>query len=85
MVGPRPHFPDQVELYKRGNERIYSIKPGIFGLTQLAQLTWPNLPLEEEIKLDTYYIENWSWHLDISILARSFIALVFNRKSNDDY
>lgn len=85
MVGPRPHFPDQVELYKRGNERIYSIKPGIFGLTQLAQLAWPNLPLEEEIKLDTYYIENWSWWMDISILTRSFIALVFNRKSTDDY
>ena len=84
MVGPRPHFPDQVELYKRGNERIFSIKPGIFGLTQLAQIAWPTLPFEEEIKLDTYYLENWSWRLDITILIRSFIAL-FYHKSEDDY
>ncbi|QQS23305.1 sugar transferase [bacterium] len=85
MVGPRPHFPDQVSEYKRGNERIFSIKPGIFGLTQLAQLSWPNLPFKEEIKLDTYYLENWSWWLDLSILIRSFVALVFSRRSNDDY
>ena len=84
MVGPRPHFPDQVDLYKRGNERIFSIKPGIFGLTQLAQIAWPTLPFEEEIKLDTYYLENWSWRLDIIILVRSFIAL-FYHKSEDDY
>lgn len=85
MVGPRPHFPDQVAEYKRGNERIFSIKPGIFGLTQLAQLSWPNLPFDEEIKLDTYYLENWSWRLDLSILFRSFFALILNRRSNDDY
>ena len=85
MVGPRPHFPDQVELYKRGNERIFSIKPGIFGLTQLAQLSWPNLPFEEEIKLDTYYIENWSWRLDMSILARTVFALIFNHRNKDNY
>ena len=84
MVGHRPHFPDQVEIYKRGNERIFTIKPGIFGLTQLAQISWPTLPFEEEIKLDTYYIENWSLKLDLIILFRSFIAL-FTKRSNDDY
>ncbi len=85
MVGPRPHFPDQVAVYKRGNERIFSIKPGIFGLTQLAQMSWPTLPFEEEIKLDTYYIENWSWWLDITVLTRSLFALIFNRGSKDNY
>lgn len=84
MVGHRPHLPDQVEKYRRGNERIFNIKPGIFGLTQLAQIAWPALPFEEEIKLDTYYIENWSLRLDLVILFRSFIALFFG-KSQDDY
>ncbi len=84
MVGHRPHLPEQVERYKRGNERIFSIKPGIFGLTQLAQISWPNLPFEEEIKLDTYYLENWNLRLDLVILIRSLVALI-SGKSQGDY
>ncbi len=85
MVGPRPHLPDQVELYRNRYSRTFSINPGIFGLTQIAQIKWPTLPFEEEIRLDTYYIENWSLWMDIKILAESFYLLLFGKKSNEDY
>ncbi len=85
MVGPRPHLPEQVQAYLNSNRRIFSIKPAIFGLTQIAQITWPTLPFEEEIRLDTYYIENWSLWLDFTTLLKSFYLLFWGGKTRDDY
>jgi exopolysaccharide biosynthesis polyprenyl glycosylphosphotransferase len=85
MIGPRPHLPEQVEKYRQHYGRVFSIKPGIFGLTQLAQLARPTLPFEEEIRLDTYYIENWSLIWDIKIIVRSFYKLLFSRKPDNNY
>lgn len=83
MVGPRAHVIDEVERYRDRYHRMFTIKPGIFGLSQIAQLSWPDLPFGEEIRLNTYYIENWSIWLDISILAKSFIYLFINNKKED--
>lgn len=85
MVGPRPHVPEQVDQYKATNGRVLSIKPGIFGFTQIAQSNWPTLPFEEEIRLDTYYIENWSIWMDLGILVKSFLLLFWDKKSKDNY
>lgn len=85
MVGPRPHVPEQVQQYKATNGRVLSIKPGIFGFTQIAQSDWPTLPFEEEIRLDTYYIENWSIWMDLGILVKSFLLLFWDKKSKDNY
>ncbi len=85
MVGPRPHLPEQVEQYQATNGRVLTIKPGIFGFTQIAQTSWPTLPFEEEIRLDTYYIENWSLWVDFQILAKSFLILFWEKKPKDNY
>lgn len=85
MVGPRAHVLDEVQRYKNRYQRMFSIKPGIFGLSQIAQVNWPDLPFEEEIKLNTFYIENWSIWLDIKTLAQSFILLFFKQKTKGDY
>ena len=85
MVGHRAHLPDQVKLYRDQYGSIFTIKPGIFGMTQIAQIAWPALPFEKEIGLDIYYIENWSLWLDIKILAESFYALFFGKRSHEDY
>lgn len=85
MIGPRAHVLDEVQRYRNRYPRMFSIKPGVFGLSQLAQLAWPDLPFEEEIKQNTYYIENWSLWLDIKVLARSFWLLFFARKPKGDY
>ncbi len=85
MVGPRAHVLDEVERYRNRYPRMFSIKPGIFGLSQIAQVSWPDLPFEEEIRLNTFYIENWSVWLDIKILAKTFWLLFFAKKPNSDY
>ena len=85
MVGPRAHVLDEVERYRSRYRRMFSIKPGIFGLSQIAQVSWPDLTFEEEIKLNTFYIENWSLWLDIKILAKSFWLLFFAKKPKEDY
>ncbi len=85
MVGPRAHVIDEVERYRNRYRRMFSIKPGIFGLSQLAQISWPDLPFEEEIRLNTYYIENWSLWWDIKILIKIFYMLLFAPKPEDDY
>ncbi len=85
MVGPRAHVLDEVERYRSRYRRMFSIKPGIFGLSQIAQVSWPDLPFEEEIKLNTFYIENWSLWLDLKILIKSFWLLFFSKKPKEDY
>ena len=85
MVGPRAHMVEEVARYRESHRRMFSIKPGIFGMSQNAQMLWPDLPFDEEIKINTFYIENWSLWLDIKVLVKSFYVLFFAVKPNDDY
>lgn len=85
LIGPRAHVLDEVNRYRNRYFRMFSVKPGITGLSQIAQLTWPDLPFEEEIRLNTYYIENWSLWLDVKILVKTFWLLLFAKKPREDY
>jgi lipopolysaccharide/colanic/teichoic acid biosynthesis glycosyltransferase len=55
-----------------------TIKPGITGLAQVSGRS--DLAFEEEVKLDIYYIENWSLLLDLSILLKTPLAVVKHRE-----
>lgn len=85
MVGPRAHVIDEVERYRNRYPRMFTVKPGIFGASQIAQLSWPDLPFEEEIKLNTNYIENWSIWTDLIILVKTFYYLFLSARSKGDY
>jgi len=85
LIGPRPHLPEEVQKYRNRYPRMFSIKPGIFGISQLAQLMWPTLPFEEEVRLTVYYIENWTLWWDIKILFRTAYNLVFSPKPPEHY
>lgn len=75
LVGPRPHQPREVEHYEKHHKIVLTIKPGITGLAQISGRS--NLSFEEEIKLDTFYIENWNWLLDLIILIKTpFVVLL---------
>lgn len=78
LVGPRPHQPREVASYEKHHKRVLDIKPGITGLAQISGRS--DLDFEEEVKLDTYYIENWSPKLDLWILFKTPLA-VLKRKS----
>jgi exopolysaccharide biosynthesis polyprenyl glycosylphosphotransferase len=79
LVGPRPHLPEEVAKYERHHKKVLTVKPGITGLAQISGRS--DLTFEEEVKLDTYYVENWSVLLDLAILMRTPWAVVRGRKA----
>ena len=78
LVGPRPHQPREVAKYEHHQKKLLTIKPGITGLAQISGRS--DLSFEEETKLDTYYIENWSLLFDLGILLRTPWAVAKRRK-----
>jgi len=79
LVGPRPHQPDEIERYEKHHKKVLLIKPGITGMAQISGSS--DLLFEEEVKLDTYYIENWSLKKDIYILLKTLIVLFKDRSA----
>ncbi|HPA25350.1 MAG TPA: sugar transferase [bacterium] len=77
LVGPRPHEPGEVKQYKTHHQKLLNIKPGITGMAQVSGRS--DLEFEEEVRLDTFYIENWSMWLDLVILIKTPL-IVFLRK-----
>jgi exopolysaccharide biosynthesis polyprenyl glycosylphosphotransferase len=79
IVGPRPHLPEEVAKYENHHKKVLTIKPGITGLAQISGRS--DLSFEDEVKLDTYYIENWSLLMDFSILLKTPLAIVTPREA----
>ena len=76
LVGPRPERPHFISKFKFDIPRYmarHSIKPGMTGWAQVNGLRG-NTSLEERIKFDIYYIENWSLWLDIKIIFLTFFS-----------
>jgi lipopolysaccharide/colanic/teichoic acid biosynthesis glycosyltransferase len=73
LVGPRP-LPERLKDFDEAERRRLLVKPGITGLWQVSgrsDLSW-----EESVRLDLYYVENWSPALDVLILLRTVAVLV---------
>ncbi len=77
MVGPRPPLPGEVQNYEE--QHLYRLKaiPGVTGLWQISGRS--DLDFEDMVRLDRYYMDNWSLGLDLSILLRT-VWVVLNRK-----
>jgi exopolysaccharide biosynthesis polyprenyl glycosylphosphotransferase len=74
LVGPRPPLQREVENYDAHVHRRFLVKPGITGLWQVSgrsDLSW-----EDSVRLDLYYVENWSIMSDVQILWRTLRAVV---------
>ena len=74
LVGPRPQVAKEVALYDRAAARRLFVSPGMTGLWQVSGRS--NLSWEESVRLDLFYVENWSLATDISILARTVRAVL---------
>ena len=74
LVGPRPHLPEEVSLYKAHHRRVLSIKPGITGMAQISGRA--DLDFEDEVRIDTWYIEHWSPALDLWIILKTPFAIL---------
>lgn len=69
LVGPRPPLPTEVAEYDRDSHRRLIVKPGMTGLWQVSgrsDLTW-----EQGVRLDLFYVENWSVAGDLGILFQT--------------
>lgn len=79
LVGPRPLPESELELLggKENLARIVTIRPGITGLWQVSGRN--DLEYSERVKLNIYYIENWSLWFDIQIIFKTLWQAVFKR------
>jgi len=74
IVGPRPPLPTEVSQYGGDVGRRLMVKPGITGLWQVSgrsDLSW-----DESVRLDLYYVENWSLTLDLVIVGKTVKAVL---------
>jgi exopolysaccharide biosynthesis polyprenyl glycosylphosphotransferase len=74
MVGPRPPRPGEVENYEE--QHLYRLKaiPGMTGLWQISGRS--DLDFEDMVRLDRYYLDNWSLGMDLGILLRTLWVVV---------
>jgi exopolysaccharide biosynthesis polyprenyl glycosylphosphotransferase len=73
LVGPRALVPEELKAY-RHKHNILSVKSGLTGLAQVSGRR--EISFAERRKLDTYYVQNWSFWLDIIILLKTFRAVL---------
>ncbi len=77
LVGPRPPLPSEVQQYEDDMLRRLNVLPGMTGLWQVSgrsDLSW-----EDTVRLDLYYVDNWSMVQDLLILARTVSAVMGSR------
>jgi exopolysaccharide biosynthesis polyprenyl glycosylphosphotransferase len=74
LVGPRPPLGNEVAEYEAHVHRRFLVKPGVTGLWQVSGRS--NLSWEDSVRLDLYYVENWSIMGDLVILWRTVKAVV---------
>jgi lipopolysaccharide/colanic/teichoic acid biosynthesis glycosyltransferase len=74
LVGPRPPLAREVAQYETHVHRRFLVKPGITGLWQTSGRS--NLSWEDSVRLDLYYVENWSMAGDLVILWRTARAVL---------
>ncbi|MDQ7780021.1 MAG: sugar transferase, partial [Planctomycetota bacterium] len=77
LVGPRPCLPYELAEYKEWHKLRLEARPGITGLWQISGRNL--LSFDEMVKLDIYYVENWSLMMDIKIIMRTFIVVLFGK------
>ena len=77
LVGPRPLPVRDYSLLEDWHRRRYNVLPGMTGLWQISGRS--SLTFDDLVRLDFYYLENWSVWLDITILAKTVPAVLSRR------
>jgi len=77
LVGPRPIVKNELDKYGQMKHRLALINPGLTGLWQVSGRN--DTTYEERVRLDMVYVENWSVWLDLVIILKTIMALIFKR------
>jgi exopolysaccharide biosynthesis polyprenyl glycosylphosphotransferase len=77
LVGPRMISPEEVAMYKQFDMNLLTVMPGITGLWQVSGRS--DISYDERVRLDMYYIRNWSIWLDLQLLFQTIPAVLKSR------
>src|SRR3989338_2419259 len=79
LVGPRPHQPDEISRYRKHHKKVLAIKAGATGLAQASGSS--DLPFEQEVALDTFYVENWSLWLELKVISKTILKIFVDKSA----
>jgi exopolysaccharide biosynthesis polyprenyl glycosylphosphotransferase len=77
LVGPRPPLINEYERYEQDTHRRLLVRPGMTGLWQVSGRA--DLPWSEAVRLDLYYVDNWSMVIDLVIMLKTVKAVLASR------
>ncbi len=77
LVGPRMIAPEEMAMYKQFDMNLLTVHPGITGLWQVSGRS--DISYDERVRLDMYYIRNWSIWLDLQLLFQTIPAVLKGR------
>jgi exopolysaccharide biosynthesis polyprenyl glycosylphosphotransferase len=77
LVGPRPPLFNEYEQYEQDTHRRLLVRPGMTGLWQVSGRA--DLPWSEAVRLDLYYVDNWSMVIDLVIMVKTVKAVLVSR------
>jgi exopolysaccharide biosynthesis polyprenyl glycosylphosphotransferase len=77
LVGPRMISPEEVAMYKQFDMNLLTVLPGITGLWQVSGRS--DISYNERVRLDMYYVRNWSIWLDLQLLYQTIPAVLKGR------
>lgn len=87
LIGPRPHMVKHTEMYSKLIDNYmdrHAVKPGITGWAQVTGLrgeTKELYQMENRVKADIWYIENWSFLLDMKIIVKTVLTILLGDKN----
>jgi len=79
FIGPRPYLPEERDLAGRELETIFRVQPGMTGLWQVSGRN--DVPFQERVRMEAWYVENRSFRLDLSIAVRTVWAVLEKRRA----
>lgn len=74
LIGPRPIVRAEIKRYGARYEMVSKVRPGMTGLWQVSGRS--RLTYAERVELDSYYIKNWSFWLDLYIMLKTPLAVL---------
>ncbi len=77
LIGPRPHFPEEIKKCPPEFSKVLSVHPGISGLAQTSGRS--DLKFEDEMRLDLYYIFHWNFWLDLRIFFKTIGVVLWGK------
>jgi len=85
FVGPRPLLIEYLKKYTPYEKKRHLVKPGITGLAQISPEPSGIKSWNKSIKLDIFYVNNISFFLDLEILFKTVVLVLFKKKQYKDF